>query len=550
MTRRISGVLKGLYMRGRCTAPAPPGAAISACCALAVVSLCCLLLCGCSEGGAAEQTARPDLVEIDITGLLGEAERAPVQFPHDLHTEAVKEEGKDCTVCHRKQENDRLSPKYMRAEDLSGDELMELYHDNCIACHTEKTDAGVKAGPVACGDCHRREPLYASSRRPFGFDKSLHYRHIAANDDKCEACHHVYDEKAEKLVYEKGKENPCRDCHREETEENRSSFKLAAHWACIGCHVKIAEERPEAKVGPQVCVGCHDPERQLAVEVVEKPPRLKRNQPDFVLLSAPEAELESSKLATVPFSHVGHEGFAATCRVCHHETLNRCNECHTLAGSDKSEGVMLQQAMHGMTSDHSCVGCHEVAKSGAECAGCHDLMEGGRLSEHACDICHAGPPPQVLEDVRSQYTSLDEFRPQFSEATLSLAYADIPDSVLIGVLSNEYKPAVMPHRRIIDKLSEHIRNSKVATYFHGHEDVVCQGCHHHGSVGVRPALCENCHGRPFDKRDLYKPGLYGAYHRQCLGCHESMNMEKPSDCTGCHAKKEDMTEGMTSRPVR
>ena len=104
----------------------------------------------------------------------------------------------------------------------------------------------------------------------------------------------------------------------------------------------------------------------------------------------------------------------------------------------------------------------------------------------------------------------------------------------------------MPHGKIINKLKEHIRNNKMATYFHGHEDVVCQGCHHHGSIGRRPALCENCHAKPFNAGDLFKPGLYGAYHRQCLGCHVSMDLQKKSDCTVCHEKNDNVEEAKTS----
>jgi hypothetical protein len=137
---------------------------------------------------------------------------------------------------------------------------------------------------------------------------------------------------------------------------------------------------------------------------------------------------------------------------------------------------------------------------------------------------------------------LSEIKPKFTSG-------DIPDSVVIGVLTKEYEPAVMPHGKIVKTLNEDIKKSTLATHFHGDEAVMCQGCHHHGSVGVKPALCENCHSKPFDEHYLYKPGLYGAYHRQCLGCHDSMNMKKPKDCAGCHAKKEDMTERTTSSPI-
>jgi hypothetical protein len=161
-------------------------------------------------------------------------------------------------------------------------------------------------------------------------------------------------------------------------------------------------------------------------------------------------------------------------------------------------------------------------------------MEQGRLSEHACGICHAGPSPEQLDAVRSSYTSLDAFRPAPSETALSVPISEIPDTVTIGAISQQYPAVKMPHRKIVSTLNDHIKNSRIATYFHGHEDVVCKGCHHHGSVGRNPALCENCHGEPFRESDLFTPGLKGAYHRQCLGCHVSMGLQAVSNCTICH----------------
>jgi hypothetical protein len=118
------------------------------------------------------------------------------------------------------------------------------------------------------------------------------------------------------------------------------------------------------------------------------------------------------------------------------------------------------------------------------------------------------------------------------------------------VVAKEYPPVKMPHGEMVKKLREHIKNSKLATHFHGHEDVVCEGCHHHGSIGRKPALCENCHREPFNETDLFKPGLYGAYHRQCLGCHVSMDIQDASNCEVCHKKEENTKLGMTSHGAR
>ncbi len=510
---------------------------------LGMLSVCCLSLGSWKRNAAAEQTARADIVTLDEMAAFGALERPPVQFPHDLHTEVMKERKEECTICHPVHDDGRLSLKYERLEDASGQETLDLYHEKCIACHKESADAGAAAGPIACGGCHRREPTYASSRRPFGFDKSLHYRHIKAANEKCEPCHHVYDEATEKLVYVEGEESSCRDCHREEKEENRSAFRVAAHEACIGCHRDPAVELQTDSRGPEQCAGCHDQERQLAIEVVEDPPRLKRDQPDFVLLSVPEEDLEASNWNTVPFSHLEHEKLAESCRVCHHETLKQCSECHALTGSEEGEGVTYQQAMHGVMSDQSCVGCHEKEKSLLACAGCHALMTEADLSERACRICHAGPEPENLDRLRSRFKSMDDFRPPQSAVRLSFASSEMPESVTIGVLSSEYEPAEMPHRKIVEKLSAGVKESKIATHFHGHEDVVCQGCHHHSPIGAKPPRCEHCHSAEFDKTNPLKPGLLAAYHLQCLGCHKVMEIEEPKDCAGCHREKEKINIG-------
>ncbi len=79
-----------------------------------------------------------------------------------------------------------------------------------------------------------------------GFDKSLHYRHIEAQKDKCERCHHEYDPQSQELVYAKDKEGTCRYCHKQKTEvlesETRISMRLASHVACIDCHRKTLEK--------------------------------------------------------------------------------------------------------------------------------------------------------------------------------------------------------------------------------------------------------------------------------------------------------------------
>ena len=58
----------------------------------------------------------------------------------------------------------------------------------------------------------------------------------------------------------------------------------------------------------------------------------------------------------------------------------------------------------------------------------------------------------------------------------------------------------------------------------------------HSPAGERPPRCAACHGEAA-AATMDKPGLKVAYHRQCIGCHIEMNIQKQG-CTDCHAEKE------------
>jgi len=60
----------------------------------------------------------------------------------------------------------------------------------------------------------------------------------------------------------------------------------------------------------------------------------------------------------------------------------------------------------------------------------------------------------------------------------------------------------------------------------------CQLCHHYTPEGSAHPECRTCHEVEFRHEDLRKPGLKGAFHRQCLGCHREWSHE--TDCQACH----------------
>jgi hypothetical protein len=82
------------------------------------------------SGPAVEK--RADIIRIDAMQIFGTLERPPVLFLHEKHTEALEKKNKDCTVCHLT-EKDLLVSKYMRIEDTAKQEVMDIYHINCIA---------------------------------------------------------------------------------------------------------------------------------------------------------------------------------------------------------------------------------------------------------------------------------------------------------------------------------------------------------------------------------------------------------------------------------
>jgi hypothetical protein len=117
--------------------------------------------------------------------------------------------------------------------------------------------------------------------------------------------------------------------------------------------------------------------------------------------------------------------------------------------------------------------------------------------------------------------------------------ADIPEKVTIRVLSKDYEPVELPHRKIVLTLADGLKESELAKYFHTDIGTLCQGCHHNSPAALKPPQCASCHGQPFQEGDLFRPGLMAAYHQQCMGCHDQMKIEKPAarDCAGCHKEK-------------
>jgi hypothetical protein len=285
----------------------------------------------------------------------------------------------------------------------------------------------------------------------------------------------------------------------------------------------------------------------MGIEVLKEVPRLKRDQPDVVLVKTGEEtrplEERSAAMDPVPFDHRSHEAASDSCKACHHASLESCSNCHTNAGKQEGDHIKLARAMHAVNAQSSCIGCHQEKQQAPQCAGCHTFIgrKPDRPDDRSCKACHMSPLPAHVDPANALETTdaaLDLLRARDLE-TKTFAADRIPEKVTIGRLAQRFEPAVLPHGKIVNALIEKTRDSRLAGYFHSEKGTLCQGCHHNSPSAEKPPACSSCHGETIEGADAFRPGLVGAYHQQCIGCHTAMGIEKPDarDCNACHVEK-------------
>jgi len=519
-----------------------------------------MLLLWTAAGGSnqAADEMRVDHVAISIAGPETPDEMPAVLFLHDRHTEALT--SKDCATCHIKETGEfNFNFKQTQRQGYEADKA--LFHDNCIGCHDEIRAKGEPTGPEVgqCRTCHRPESLESTAWQPIEFDRSLHARHSenkrikpmnASETTNCSACHHQYNESTQKIVSQPGSESACVYCHTETGQEPARPARAAAHDSCVACHQRLTTA--DQKAGPITCDGCHDAQAQAKIEPMAQVPRMKRNQPDTVLLASrwqqQEASLKERKpvVAAVPFNHKAHEASNETCRACHHASLQKCGECHTPKGDEKGKFISLASAMHAGNAEESCMGCHQQAQRSKDCAGCHGQMPAKSLAQTDCTTCHTF---ELTVDESGQIAPAPDSAGTIAALETQLAMRSqpqplppnerIPETVVIDTMADQYQGAKFPHRKIVNALYKRSADSKMATVFHKSPETLCMGCHHHAPLEPGPPSCASCHNPATVDESNGRPGLKGAYHGQCIGCHQSMGIEKPAAtaCIECHLKK-------------
>ncbi|MFA6055191.1 MAG: cytochrome c3 family protein [Thermodesulfovibrionales bacterium] len=514
--------------------------------AMTVIVLLFLASVYSGEGNKLSNNKMSEKLVIAHMEIFGTLERSQVVFDHGLHAAAFKKDG--CEKCHTlTPEGNYIFDFPFSAATRTAKEIEDLYHEKCINCHKKVIRGKNKALPVRCGDCHVKKFEALTIKYPvFEFDFAYHDKHVKTlkekkGKDDCGACHHTYDPLEEdeslRLIYEQGTEESCYYCH--DLEKKRGpklsaitqaaakkglSMKKVAHMQCVNCHLSYIKAGDKA--GPVACMKCHTGKYKTVRELAEVP-RPGREQPKRPFIS-----IEDAKMKGVSFDHAFHEKNTKTCRSCHHETLQACKKCHGMVGSPEGKWVSLTNAYHDASSDGSCAGCHKKSKSGKKCAGCHhnlpdiDIQSKGPKKE-TCTVCHSGKKEGLITGKRISVASLDRKK--------------VPEEVTIKILEKQYGPSKFPHIKIIRKLAEVSNDSKLAASFHRTMQTTCRGCHHQSTVEAeakdnKPPYCRNCHSIVFDTKNPNRPRLLAAYHRQCLTCHEKMDI-KEKGCADCHKEK-------------
>lgn len=91
------------------------------------------------------------------------------------------------------------------------------------------------------------------------------------------------------------------------------------------------------------------------------------------------------------------------------------------------------------------------------------------------------------------------------------------------------------HHRFSDDASDRVGYDVREYHFELMEERLagpCAGCHDMEDISIQ--RCATCHVSPAEEDWPDRLGLKGAYHRQCIGCHEDAGLVAPTECKACH----------------
>jgi hypothetical protein len=148
------------------------------------------------------------------------------------------------------------------------------------------------------------------------------------------------------------------------------------------------------------------------------------------------------------------------------------------------------------------------------------LSQSGAKKHHAqmpldCQECHSCSTPTYEKPCL-------KILPEFTRSSITIfdSADKAPEIIKIDTLKGDYEATIFTHKL----------HAEMAFMSGG-----CKTCHHFNPPG-KVLTCIECHQPQSAESDLSKPGLKGAYHRQCLNCHREWSHS--TNCTVCHERKD------------
>jgi len=363
------------------------------------------------------QAERP--MFITIPPMLEPLDRAPVMFPHDKHTAAMKEEG--CKACHPRRA-DRFRFSFPEQLDTSSrSTLVDSYHNSCIRCHTRRAAEHKTTGPATCGECHANDnnyigkeylPLlpqeYESSGKMANysgnvhrmdqktfhvtnenrirlewsvvtFDYYVHDKHARAMTNRCDVCHYRSLSLKQKLTADARNLSPrhkagdtaksCTKCHAFTGELPNAK--------CESCHTMIKERQLKGTgyhgTLKGACVQCHKEHLKKPMSIVTLDQKTFDHRLASFQQTGKHSKLEcdechkKKRSKDTPGSYyIGLK--YGLCTDCHRDPHNAqfkapCEKCHSTDGWKKP----ALKFDHNTDSTYKLLGKHAAV----DCSKCH-----------------------------------------------------------------------------------------------------------------------------------------------------------------------------------
>ncbi|KAA3659492.1 MAG: hypothetical protein DWQ10_08770, partial [Calditrichaeota bacterium] len=144
-----------------------------------------------------------------------------------------------------------------------------------------------------------------------------------------------------------------------------------------------------------------------------------------------------------------------------------------------------------------------------------DIFKNHAKAPLDCYECHSCDNPSYKNPC---LTILPEFNRE--SLTLRRSADDVAKVVTIDTLMKFYVPSTFKHKL----------HAEMSAFSTGG----CASCHHNNPQGdILP--CIECHKPISERESLAVIGLKGAYHGQCLGCHEQWSHD--TACEKCHVER-------------